>query len=170
MERKSNKSIKIILTVFFLLSFASFSMEKLTTKTIRENAIRINALELESIDKIEEKEIIVSLDSEILNFDFDKWNIKEEAQEILENLAKVIIENNCEVKIVGHTDSKGSEKYNLALSEKRANSVKEKLIELGVNEEKIISVEGRGKLEPIYSNETEEGRYRNRRVEIYLKK
>ncbi|ORT50348.1 hypothetical protein ST37_10765 [Vibrio sp. qd031] len=70
-------------------------------------------------------------------------------------------------EIVGHTDSGGSEEFNQALSEARAQAVADFLVEGGVSREQLI-VEGDGELFPIATNETEEGRAQNRRVEVTI--
>lgn len=72
------------------------------------------------------------------------------------------------VWVVGHTDSTGSEAYNQRLSERRANSVASYLNARGVDAQRLKS-EGRGENEPIASNQTEEGRRMNRRVDIVIK-
>jgi outer membrane protein OmpA-like peptidoglycan-associated protein len=70
------------------------------------------------------------------------------------------------IRIEGHTDSIGSNQYNLKLSERRANSVKQFLIQDNrIAPERLITL-GRGKQEPIAENETPEGRQKNRRVEF----
>jgi OOP family OmpA-OmpF porin len=69
------------------------------------------------------------------------------------------------VSIKGHTDSTGSEKYNQALSEARANAVATELMSAGIKASRITSM-GKGELEPIASNDTKDGRKMNRRVEI----
>lgn len=168
MVRKATTKIGVLLFLF-MLSLSSFAVQKLTTTQMRENTIRINALELKEADMSLPK-VTVVLDEGALNFDFDKWNIKEQYIPILENLRDYIKVNNYEVSIVGHTDSIGKNAYNLALSLKRAESTKEKLIELGVEAEKIVSVDGKGEEEPIATNETSEGRSKNRRVEFHLEK
>ncbi|MDN4545459.1 MULTISPECIES: OmpA family protein [unclassified Pseudomonas] len=71
------------------------------------------------------------------------------------------------VKVVGHTDSVGADAYNQALSERRATSVAEYLLSQGVAPNKVTS-EGKGESEPIADNETEEGRAKNRRVELHV--
>ncbi|WP_345985055.1 OmpA family protein [Sulfurimonas sp. HSL-1656] len=73
------------------------------------------------------------------------------------------------VKILGHTDSRGSDKYNQGLSEARANSVRTLLIANGIAEDRII-VEGKGESQPIADNGTAEGRAANRRIEVWLLK
>jgi OOP family OmpA-OmpF porin len=69
------------------------------------------------------------------------------------------------VEVQGFTDSIGTEEYNQGLSERRANAVKDYLVERGVNPEKI-SAKGYGELNPVASNDTKEGRALNRRVEF----
>lgn len=69
--------------------------------------------------------------------------------------------------IEGHTDSLGEEESNLVLSQKRAESVKEILLNLGFDFDKISAV-GKGEFEPKYDNSTEEGRGRNRRIELFF--
>lgn len=74
---------------------------------------------------------------------------------------------NMRIEIGGHTDAEGSESYNLRLSENRAKAVAEYLISKGVSE-KRIQFKGYGKSCPIDTNETEEGRAKNRRVEFKI--
>lgn len=106
------------------------------------------------------------LDGEVL-FGVDSTKLREQAQESLDALAEDIAEAGLErFRVVGHTDSSGSDAYNLDLSRKRAASVQAYLGRhpdlTGAN----ITHEGRGEAEPVATNATEEGRSRNRRVEI----
>ena len=175
MERKS-----VILIMMIFVSILSMS-RSLTTTEMRENTIRINALELVKVEKEQEKEqvseapkkeipkkVTVVMDERALLFDFDKSVVKEQYVPILRNVIDYMVANNYDVTIVGHTDSKGSELYNEKLAMRRANSVKEKLLELGLSPDRIVGLEGRGELEPVASNETEEGRSQNRRIEFNL--
>ena len=170
------KSIILIMMIF--VSMLSIS-RSLTTTEMRENTIRINALELVKVEKEQEqvketpkkeipKKVTVVMDERTLLFDFDKSVVKEQYIPILRNLIDYMVENNYDVTIIGHTDSKGSESYNEKLSMRRAISVKEKLLELGLSPDRIVGLEGRGELEPVASNETEEGRAQNRRIEFNL--
>ena len=170
------KSIILIMMIF--VSMLSIS-RSLTTTEMRENTIRINALELVKVEKEQEqvketpkkeipKKVTVVMDERTLLFDFDKSVVKEQYIPILRNLIDYMVENNYDVTIIGHTDSKGSESYNEKLSMRRAVSVKEKLLELGLSPDRIVGLEGRGELEPVASNETEEGRAQNRRIEFNL--
>ena len=174
----ARKSIILLMMVF--VSLLSIS-RALTTTEMRENTIRINALELEKPDKEKEREQVVEapkkevpkkvtvvMDERTLLFDFDKSNVKEEYIPMLKTVINYVTENNYDITIVGHTDSKGSNSYNDKLSMRRATSVKEKLLELGLSPDRISGLEGRGELEPVASNETEEGRSQNRRIEFNL--
>ena len=170
------KSVILIMMIF--VSILSIS-RSLTTTEMRENTIRINALELVKVEKEQEqvketpkkeipKKVTVVMDERTLLFDFDKSVVKEQYIPILKNVIDYMIENNYDVTIVGHTDSKGSESYNEKLAMRRATSVKEKLLELGLSSDRIVGLEARGELEPVASNETEEGRAQNRRIEFNL--
>lgn len=101
-------------------------------------------------------------------FDFDKAELKFDAKRTLIDFAQKVKDSKQfrEMLIaVGHTDSVGSESYNMALSLARARSVKAYLVQLGLNAA-LIRTEGRGEKEPVGDNATEEGRRLNRRVEI----
>ena len=167
-KRKITTTIGIMI---FLLVFSLPALAALTTTQMRENTIRINALELKNLDIQNAevpKEMTVVLDERALNFDFDKSNVKPQYFELLNNLKDFIEQNNYEVTIVGHTDSVGSNQYNFGLSRRRAESVKAKLLEFGLSEERIVGIEAMGEEQPIATNDTSEGRAQNRRVEFKL--
>ena len=71
------------------------------------------------------------------------------------------------IKLVGHTDNVGSEKFNFKLSLYRAQTMRDYLIEKGVDEGRVVA-EGRGMKEPLNENKTEEDRAKNRRVEMTI--
>lgn len=99
-------------------------------------------------------------------FDFDKSELKAGGLGALESLTQSIKNVPLErVTAVGHTDSKGTEAYNNTLSKARAESVKTYLVGQGVAAEKIETL-GQGESQPIADNDTEEGRAKNRRVEV----
>lgn len=101
-------------------------------------------------------------------FDFDKYNLKPEGRQLLDQVAQQVNSIKLETVIaVGYTDSIGSDQYNLGLSERRANAVKQYLISKGVAADRIYT-EGKGKADPIASNATAEGRAKNRRVEVEI--
>ncbi len=108
------------------------------------------------------------LSAEVL-FDFDKDNIRSLAQPELDKINRYLkLKPYKKVIIEGHTDAKGSDSYNLDLSQRRANQVKRWLIEkYGVEGNKFTAV-GKGEAFPVDTNETDEGRQRNRRVEFKI--
>ena len=155
----------------FMLSLSSFA---LTRESVRRDTLRINALELKEINitSAEEKpkQITIVLDERAVHFGFNKSEVGPEFNDLLTNLKEFVEENDYVVTIVGHTDSTGSNKYNFGLSERRAESAKKRLLELGLSPKRILGIEGRGEEEPIATNETKEGRAQNRRVEFKLDK
>jgi outer membrane protein OmpA-like peptidoglycan-associated protein len=103
-------------------------------------------------------------------FEYDKFNITAKYVEVLDDVARVLDENqDIRVRIDGHTDAVASEAYNQTLSENRAASTKEWLVINGVEPDRI-KTQGFGKSQPYASNLTEEGRSLNRRVEIFFER
>jgi OOP family OmpA-OmpF porin len=102
-------------------------------------------------------------------FDFDKAEVKYAFQPRLKAAAEILIANPqlAEVTIAGHTDSKGTDTYNMELGRKRAQAVKDLLVKFGAPEAKL-KVVSFGKSRPIDTNDTEEGRAKNRRVEFHV--
>lgn len=117
----------------------------------------------------EQKEIPLSYEKNwTVGFEFDKEVINGESRLILERLINVLVENEkLKVKLIGHTDSVGAHGYNASLSLRRAESVKQFLVENGVLADRIIT-EGKGETQPIADNKTLKGRLQNRRVEIEI--
>lgn len=113
--------------------------------------------------------IKIELSTDVL-FDFDKYEIKADAKEsILELSDKIAEVGMAEIRIEGHTDSDGTEAYNNILSERRAEAVLQKLETLLTDKGTyIFKTKSYGELRPIATNETEEGRQQNRRVEIVV--
>lgn len=102
-------------------------------------------------------------------FDHDKSTLKKESKKAVKMLADYM-KNNPELNIElhGHTDNTGNPDYNLKLSDKRAETVKNELVSLGI-EDKKISFIGHGDTKPIADNNTNDGRANNRRTEFLLK-
>ena len=157
-----------------LLVASPLMARRLTTTQMRENTIRINALELEepAPEPIPEptpepqKEETFVFDSGRLNFDFDKSVVKPQYYELLRNVKDYAEQQDLKLTIIGHTDSKGSDAYNMALGMRRAVAVRDKLIEFGLDPARILGVESRGESEPIAPNDTDQGRFENRRIEF----
>lgn len=101
-------------------------------------------------------------------FDFDKFKLNESAKRDIYALLDYLKQNpGLKITIIGHTDNKGSRTYNKRLSLKRAKSIVDYLIKLGLNENRI-NFKGHGSSRPISKNDTELGRQKNRRVEFML--
>lgn len=111
--------------------------------------------------------IKITFESGIL-FDVNKATLKDESKRELERLAAILNKyEDTNILLEGHTDSTGPEDYNMDLSIRRAQAVANYLASLGVNPTRF-TVMGYGETQPIASNDTEEGRRLNRRVEIAI--
>lgn len=103
-----------------------------------------------------------------LFFATNRTNILPESEQALNDLAQFLKDNDgVNILITGHTDAVGSDAANMRLSEGRANAVRSSLIQHGVDGARIVA-EGKGETEPIATNDTEEGRAQNRRVEFVI--
>lgn len=110
----------------------------------------------------------VTFDSGIL-FGFNSTKLSEEAKSSLTAFAEVLKSTpDADVAILGHTDNVGTEKANQSVSEKRAKAVADHLKAQGVEGKQLKDVLGMNFSQPIASNDTEEGRAQNRRVEVYM--
>ncbi len=108
-------------------------------------------------------------DKETVYFDYDTYQLNENAKIALVKLSEEIKENQpLQIIITGHTDADGSNEYNLELSKKRTLTVLEYLTSNGINSNKI-KIEFFGENQPIAQNDNSEGKQLNRRVEIYTK-
>ncbi len=111
--------------------------------------------------------IKITFSSGIL-FDVDKANLKDGYKSELAELSTILNKYaDTNILLAGHTDSTGSDEYNLELSERRAQSVSGYLVTQNVDSARITT-EGYGKSQPIASNDTAEGRAQNRRVEVAI--
>jgi len=103
---------------------------------------------------------------EDVNFDFDKSSLRPSATATLDQVATGLRQQGgVKYEVAGHTDSVGSEAYNMSLSARRAESVRAYLVDHGVSAAQL-STRGYGESNPVASNATAEGRARNRRVEV----
>jgi outer membrane protein OmpA-like peptidoglycan-associated protein len=103
-------------------------------------------------------------------FDFDKWDLRPESFVELDRVVKLMNDNpTLEIEMSAHTDSKGTDEYNITLSENRAKSVMNYILSKGIAENRITS-HGYGETQPVATNETDEGRQLNRRVQFKITK
>lgn len=111
--------------------------------------------------------ILITFDSGIL-FDIDSYALKPETRKNADKLAVTLNKyDETLIKVLGHTDNTGTEKYNAQLSDKRAAAVKDYLVSKDVRSGRLSDI-GYGETDPIATNETAEGRALNRRVEIVI--
>jgi outer membrane protein OmpA-like peptidoglycan-associated protein len=105
-----------------------------------------------------------------VNFEFNKATLTKDSERILWRAYNAMVANpNVRVVITGHTDNVGGQKFNQALSLKRAQAVKNWLVKEGIASNRMRTV-GRGLNEPIATNDTDAGRAENRRMEFYVEK
>ena len=167
--------------LLFILMLAFPSSMLIPAEAIAQGGLQFNKGPVkgaaENLDiKETPTDIRINLQGDVL-FDFDKWDIRKEAETSLRKLAEIIKKYpKSEVLIEGHTDGKGAEEYNQNLSEKRAASVKDWLVKKGGIEPNRMKTKGWGMAKPIAPNkkpdgsDNPEGRQKNRRVEIVVKK
>ncbi|NND94437.1 MAG: OmpA family protein [Flavobacteriales bacterium] len=111
-------------------------------------------------------EVGTTIELKNIHFEFDRAELHPDSQEELDDLANMLFDNPyIHIKLSGHTDNVGNEEYNQKLSEARAQAVVAYLLHKDVEKDRL-EFKGYGSLMPIRSNETEEGRTANRRVEF----
>ncbi len=132
----------------------------------REAERQARLRELERAQRLQEE--IQAFEQEMIFFDFDKADLKPEAQAVLRKKADWLLKHpEFNVLIEGHCDERGTNEYNLALGERRANSAKMFLIDLGVPEERISTI-SYGEERPLDPRHCEEAWAKNRRCEFKL--
>ena len=133
-------------------------------KQAREIKTALPGAEVERVNE----GIKVTMKENMVNFAFNSSELSSSAKTNLDKLAKVLVNNpDTNINIYGHTDNKGTDAYNMTLSEKRANSVVNYLVSHGVKRNRMFA-KGMGESDPVATNETEAGRAENRRVEFAI--
>lgn len=120
------------------------------------------------VQRLQDETLKIDISSEI-SFDFGSAALKPAFMPTLQKVTDILARYpKTVIHVVGHTDSVGSESYNMDLSVRRAQSVVNYFSGQGIAQNRLVTV-GRGELEPRASNDTEAGRQLNRRVELYVK-
>lgn len=133
--------------------------------TLTENIRALDATDEFKLQPIEKKRAIVLKN---LYFATNETTILPESEPSLQDLYDLLSDNpKIRIRIIGHTDNVGKAQANQILSEGRANSVRDNMIQRGIDPSRI-EAEGRGMSQPIDTNDTEEGRANNRRVEFVV--
>jgi outer membrane protein OmpA-like peptidoglycan-associated protein len=111
--------------------------------------------------------LVMTLDSKSIRFDFDKATIKPEYRDILNRIAGILMTlKGHSIAVYGYTDDIGTQTYNLQLSQRRAEAVRDFLVQAGISRTAITTAKGFGKADPRVPGDSEEARAANRRVEI----
>jgi len=107
--------------------------------------------------------------TEIVQFETGQAVLLPQSEQLLKEVAEAFTEHPEieEVEVEGHTDSQGNDQSNMKLSEARANTVRDFLIGLGISGSRLVP-KAYGETKPVADNDTEEGRYKNRRVEFNI--
>lgn len=120
------------------------------------------------VQRLQDETLKIDIASEV-SFDFDSASLKSAFTPTLQKVAEILVRYpHTIIHVVGHTDRVGSERYNMELSRRRAQSVVDYFDSRGISPSRLVTV-GRGENEPRATNDTEAGRQLNRRVEIYVK-
>ena len=133
----------------------------------KEPSVQREQAPIEAIEaRITDKKIVIS--GKVM-FEYNRAVIKSASHGLLNGVAKALKKHPeiIKIRIEGHTDSDGNAKYNRQLSKKRAKSVMEYLVKAGINENRM-SASGYGEEMPIASNDSDEGKEKNRRVEFTI--
>ena len=149
LENKDQYNLRLISNNYFILD-TILNIQK-------SSSVNLNLLE---IKKGNRKTLSI-------NFKRSSTELTEQSIPYLENLLHIFKENDVKVIIEGHTDNSGDYKLNVKLSKDRANTIKDYLIKKGI-ERNRIKIKGYGPSRPRYSNQSEELRRLNRRVELYI--
>ncbi len=139
---------------------------------VREREEELNHMQ-EALNRVVETRrtpngMVISLPNSIFRFDFDKADLNGRNRELLSRIAGILlISKGYGLSIFGYTDDIGTAEYNQQLSLRRANAVKDYMVQAGIDSS-IINVKGYGKTSPLVEGVTSEDRSKNRRVEIAL--
>ena len=138
----------------------------------QEREEELNRLQ-EALQKIAETRrtamgLVMNLDSNAIQFEFNKAVLLSMNRELLSRIAGILLTSKgYSIKVHGHTDDVGSDTYNQELSEKRAQAVRDYLVQAGIGAE-IITTKGYGKSKPLLAGKTPDARAKNRRVEVEI--
>ncbi|HET6539451.1 MAG TPA: OmpA family protein, partial [Chryseolinea sp.] len=146
-----------------------------TAQPVAKNDLRIRLKQKQDslrasadVGNIQHEPLVLERATLDFNFDFNSAAVNQKTALYLDDLAKALNDNpELQIKLVGHTDNIGNEKFNLKLSQYRAQTMKDYLVSKGVAAARI-SVEGKGMKEPLNDNSTDAKRALNRRVELTI--
>ena len=168
-SRISTKSVAC-LAALTLLAFGCTTTSEEADTTTDSEFVQGDQDAVEEV-VVEEVEVVsdMALDLGVVYFDFDRSNVRADARPVLRSNGDQLRRAGAAVRIEGHTDERGDEEYNLALGERRANSVKRYLENLGVDGSRIRTL-SYGEAKPAVAGHTEDAWRYNRRVESNVRR
>lgn len=117
-------------------------------------------------DNPDPRDVARALSLQVINFELDKALIPDVNKPLLDRAVEIMAQvPDMQLMIIGHTDKLASNAYNMELSQERADAVKEYMVSQGADASKLQTT-GKGETDPIADNSTEQGRFRNRRIEF----
>lgn len=137
------------------------------TETVTEESPQIAKLGKEDITGKYIEDVAVSVEFEDIHFDFDRYNIRDDARPTLDNLSSYLAGKDAKVIIEGHCDERGTDEYNLALGDRRAQSTKQYLMASGVSPDRIETV-SYGEEKPLCGEKNESCWFENRRAHFII--
>jgi outer membrane protein OmpA-like peptidoglycan-associated protein len=138
------------------------SVDVVTAAAVQNNMVEVKAADI--ADALATKGFV---DIYGINFDVDKTDVKPDSKKTLDEVASLLkIDRSLKLEISGHTDSTGDKAHNMQLSEGRAKSVVDALVKQYGIDAARLSAKGYGDTKPVASNDTDDGRAKNRRVEL----
>jgi len=159
------KAALCLITASFLLSGCCAYGPQAKRGTVKKAPVNRTSDVIETTKT--DKGIEIRLKGDV-SFDTRSSELSGRAEKVLDELAAEFVKKDYrDIKVVGHTDNRGGDAYNMRLSRDRAQSVRNRLVAGGVKGSRV-ETDGKGPTEPIASNDTEEGRAKNRRVEILI--
>lgn len=166
MKKYSFYTLGVVFLSAAILFFTACSKKQVKTgEGIEESELRGRGVVTPRMGKVE---IGYSGSLHLVQFGYDRYNLSEEAQEVLKNNAEWLQKNkNIKIQIEGHCDNRGTPEYNVALGQKRAEAVRGYFIDLGIPS-KRFSIVSYGEEKPLSVEETEESWSQNRRAEFVI--
>jgi peptidoglycan-associated lipoprotein len=138
--------------------------EDITTKQLPRETVQEKTSNKAATAESQQSAIELRSMTEDIHFDFDSYSIREEAKPVLKRLSDILsADKNVRIVVEGHCDDRGTTEYNLGLGDKRANSVKEYLLSMGIPANMVETV-SYGKEKPLCAETTEDCRVKNRRA------
>lgn len=166
MKKYSFYTLVLVFLSIAGLFFAACSKKQVKTEEgIEESELRGRGVVTPRMGKVE---IGYSGSLHLVHFDYDRYSLSEEAQDALKSNAEWLRSNkNIKIQVEGHCDNRGTPEYNVALGQKRAEAVRNYLIDLGIPP-KRFSVVSYGEEKPLSVEETDEAWSQNRRAEFVI--